>query len=255
MAVELTRSPMSRGLLQQTQASNNRKVYTRTGKPNLRLVSNNQLQANATKAAFNASMERAQLSQKYWDEILEKLRKAGGGGGGGNDKRFDRIAVSMMLSNFLSNKTIQAMLRNFGVEIFGLNKISNQMNNAGQSISGNLVRMIGNIISNGITNMISLIVRRDAPTGRLYTVSSQLSALIGILSFQLNKLKEILEEDLKEFIKKLDVKEKIKRVKTFVLDFFIEMKDELLLALRSFTEKTFYPQLKPAPHELYRQKS
>ncbi len=216
MAVELTRSfQTSRGLPRQTQV--------RT-KPNLRLVINNQLQTNASKAAFNAGMERAQLNQKYWNDLLEKLRKAGGGGGGGNDNRFDRIAVSMMLSNFLSNKTIQAMLRNFGVELFDTNNIANQTRNANQIQTGNVLQVIGKFAFNHLTNAISLIVRRDAPAGRLY---SQFSALAGILSFQMNKLKEILEEDLKEFIKKLDVKEKMKKIKTFVLDFFVEMKEEL----------------------------
>ena len=228
MAVELIRAPQvsykSVGAIQR---------YT---KPNLRLVSNNQSQSNAAKAAFTAGMERAQLSQKYWDELLEKLRKAGGGGGGGNDNRFDRIAVSMMLSNFLSGKTIQAMLRNFSGELFSLNKIPNQINNSNQIQMGNIIQAIGNIISNSITNTISLIVRRDPPSGRLYTVSNILPTLIGILSFQLNKLKEILEEDLKEFIKKLDVKEKMKLIKTFVLDFFVEL-EENILSIIELTKK------------------
>ena len=217
MAVELT---ISRSLPRQASTP-------QTKRPNLKLISNNQLQTNASKAAFNTSMERAELSQKYWEELLEKLRRAGGGGGGGNDKRFDRIAVSMMLSNFLSNKTIQAMLRNFGVELFSLNKIPNQINNVNKNVFITVIQNIGTVILNGVTNIMSLIVRRDAPTVRLYTISTQLFSLIGILSFQLNKLKEILEEDLKEFIKKLDVKEKMKKIQTFILDFFVEMKDTL----------------------------
>ena len=211
MAVELTKSfQTSRGLPWQT--------LPRT-RPNLRLVVNNQLQANASKAAFNASMERASLSQKYWEELLEKLRRAGGGGGGGNDKSFDRIAVSMMLSNFLSNKTIQAMLRNFGVEMFGLNKISNQINNANQNVFISVIQNIGKMILNHLTNALSLIVRKDAPSGRLYTALNILPVLIGILSFQFNKLKEILEEDLKE---------KIRKIKTAIKDFFVEMKEHVL---------------------------
>ena len=221
MAIELTKSfQTSRGLPWQT--------LPRT-RPNLRLVSNNQLQTNASKAAFNTSMERAELSQKYWEELLEKLRRAGGGGG--NDKKFDRIAVSMMLSNFLSNKTIQAMLRNFGVELFGLNKIPNQINNANQNIFINVIQNIGEMILNSITNALSLIVRRDAPLGRLYTALKVLPALIGSLSFQLNKLKEILEEDLKEFIKKLDVKEKMKKMKEQLLNIVEFVKSNLFFQL------------------------
>ena len=253
MAVELIRSPqVSRGMPWQAQVNNSTKSYSYSKRPNLKLVLNNQLQANASKAAFNAQMERASLSQKYWEEILEKLRKAGGGGGGGNDKSFDRIAVSMMLSNFLSSKTIQAMLRNFGVELFDLNKISNQIKNTNQNVFISVIQNIGKVILNHLTNALSLIVRKDTPMGRLYTTSNQLSSLIGALSFQLNKLKEILENDLKEAIKKLDVKEKLKKVKTFMLDFFVEMKDDLLLTLKSFTERIFFPQLKQEFHELYK---
>ena len=222
MAVELSRSSISRDTIWYVQSNNSPRSYSK--RPNLKLVSNNQLQAS--KAAFNTSMERAHLNQQYWDELLEKLRKSGGGGGGsGNDKSFDRVAVSMMLSNFLSNKTIQAMLRNFGVELFGSNQNSNQTNNANRNVIPNIIQSIGKFILNSVTNTISLIVRRNTPPERLY---NQLSTLIGLLSFQLNKLKEILEEDLKEFIKKLDVKEKIKKIKTFVLDFFIEMKKEIV---------------------------
>ena len=216
MAVELIRAPIS----------NSTKAYMRIGRPHLRLVPNNQLQTNTSKAAFNASMERAQLSQKYWEELLEKLRKAGGGGGGGNDKSFDRIAVSMMLSNFLSNKTIQAMLRNFGMELFGSNKISNQINNINQNATTNVIQIIGKFIF-GI-----IIGSRDLPwqvsTATIKSLSNNLIGILGAFSLQMNKLKEILEEDLKEFIKKLDVKEKMKKIKTFILDFFVEMKEEIL---------------------------
>ena len=219
MAVELNRSQVAYKPIRSS-------VY-QPQRPNLRLVLNNQLQANASKAAFNASMEKASLSQKYWNELLEKLRKAGGGGGG-NDNRFDRIAVSMMLSNFLNSKTIQAMLRNFSSEMFGLNNIPNQINNSSQIQIGNIMQTIGKSILTGMTNLLSLMVPRDATTGRLHPTLNQLSTLISLLSFQLNKLKELLENDLKETIKKLDVKEKLKKVKTFVLDFFVEMKDTLL---------------------------
>ena len=57
-------------------------------------------QTISSKIAQQAAMERALLNQKYWDELLEKLRKMGGGGGGGGDSRFDRVVVSMQLMNF-----------------------------------------------------------------------------------------------------------------------------------------------------------
>ena len=192
---------------------------------NLRVVSNpNKLQESTSKAVYLASLDRARLNQQYWEDLLEQLRKSGGGGGGGSDKRFDKIAVSMMLTNFLNNKILQAMLRNFGGELFLVdsNKISNQTNNATQNISLNRIQNIGKMIFGFVTKIFSLIVSKDAPSGRLYAISNQLPILTGMLSFQLNKLKEILDDEFKEAIKKLDVKEKIKKVKTFILDLFKE---------------------------------
>ena len=217
MAVELYRTPQ---VNHKPVVINQRSI-----RPYLKLVS---AHTNAAKAALNTSMERAQLNQKYWDELLEKLRKAGGGGGGGSDNHFDRITVSMMLSNFLSNKTIQAMLKNFNSEFSKqTNNFLNQLQNTNQNVFQNIIQKIGNVILNGVTNIMSLIVRRDAPTVRLYTALTQLSSLIGIISFQLNKLKEILEEDLKELIRKLDVKGKIRKIKGALLDFFVGMNKEL----------------------------
>ncbi len=223
MAVELTRAPQ---VHYRPVAITQRSI-----RPNLRLVSNNQSQTNAAKAAFNASMERAQLNQSYWNELLEKLRKAGGGGGG-SDTRFDRITVSMMLNNFLSNKIIQAMLRNFGVDLFNTNKISNQSNNANQIQMGNVIQVIGKYVVS-----VVIAVGKGWVTQPLQASVKPITNLIGILSilsFQLNKLKEILEEDLKESIRKLDIKEKMKLVKTFIQDIFIEMKESIVEFVKSF---------------------
>ena len=181
MAVEMTRTPIIP----------NRVIskYVSVGRPNLRLVDNSKV--ISSKISFQASMEKAMLSQKYWNDLLEKLRKGGGGGGG--DTRFDRVAVSMQLMNFLSDKTIQAMLRNFTGEILNITgNISGQIQNASQNPLANVIQRIGSMISLSMTNVILFIVRRDVPSAHLYTVSTQLSSLIGILSFQLNKLKEIL---------------------------------------------------------------
>ncbi len=218
MAVELARAPISRVLPQVTR------TYNISNRPRLKLVSNSQAQANASKAAFAASMERAQLSQNYWEELLEKMRRAGGGGGGGNDKRFDRIAVSMMLSNFLSNKTIQAMLRNFGAELFDTNLASNQIVIPNQIQTSNIIQFI-NIVSNTVINSVSLI--QQSISSSMKPITSTLSSILGALSFQMNKLKEILEEDLKEFINKLDVKEKMKKIKIALNDFFVELKESV----------------------------
>ncbi|MBI3590293.1 MAG: hypothetical protein HY094_02805 [Candidatus Melainabacteria bacterium] len=230
MAVQLTRSPVipyqviRRGLPWQTPRTN------------LKLVSSDSLdrsRAIASKIAFNASMEKAMLSQQYWDELLEKLRKGGGGGGG--SKSFDRVTVSMMLTNFLSNKTIQAMLRNFTGDSLDIkNNNLNQLHLTNQGVYVNIIQKISNMVLNSVTGFISLIVRRYIPTMRLSVFSNQLSLLIGLLSFQLNKLKEVLEENLKEMIKKLDIKEKIRKVKAALTDFFVELKENLLSAVDEF---------------------
>lgn len=197
------------------------KPVHQTGRANLQLVKNDQSQALASKIAFQANMERALLNQKYWDELLEKLRKMGGGGGGGNDTRFDRIAVSMQLMSFLSNKTIQAMIKNFNGEFLKLmNNISNHFQGANQNVFVASLQKFGKAIFDGFANIISLIVRRDAPTARLDDAIPQLLSFVGMLSFQLNKLKELM--------KKLDIKGKLKKIKNVILDFFVEMKEEVL---------------------------
>lgn len=173
-----------------------------------------------SKVAYETALARSLENKKFWDELLEKLRRSGGGGGG-SDKRFDRIAVSMMLTNFLRNKTIEAMIRNFNTEFGSIFKQIDVKIPINVHVLFANMQKIGNVILKGLTNIISLIIRRDAPMGRLYTVSPWMSSLATLLSFHLNKLKEILEEDLKGFLKNLDIKEKIKKIKEVLADFFI----------------------------------
>lgn len=152
-----------------------------------------------------AYIDKALLEKKYWDDLLEKLRKSGGGGGG-SDPRFDRIAVSMQLSNFLSNKQIKAIFNNFTKEFLTLaNNILNQIQSSNKNVFVSDLQKIGKMFLNGLQNVISFIIRRDVATLRLYNASQHLLSLIGVLSFQLNKLKKILEKDLKELIGKLNL--------------------------------------------------
>ena len=169
------------------------------------------------KISFQASMERAVLNQRYWDEILEKLRKAGGGGSS-SDPKFDRIAVSMQLVNFLSNKQIQQMIRNLTNEFLkAMDTMPVQLQDLKRNLFITNIKTIGGKIITGLINIISLIIRRDAPDMRLYGVSNQLIGLVGIISFR-----------FKELIKEFDVKRKLKKIKNTILDFFVEMKEEIL---------------------------
>lgn len=199
----------------------------------------------ASKIAFEAQMEKSLLNKKYWDELLEKLRKSGGGGGG-YDKRFDQIAVSMMLTNFLRNKVVQAMMRNLNNEFLRL--FGNLDKFMQQDIFNGLIsnfQTVGKTILQRVTNLISLIIRRDVALLHLYKASTQLSSLIGILSFQLNKLKEFIEEHLKKIIR--NVKKKIKNIQTALTNFFIELEEKIINGigfLKGYVEKYLFPSIK-----------
>ena len=180
-------------------------------------------------------MERAILNRQFWDELMEKLRKAGGGGGGSLD--FDRIKVSMQLISFLSNKTIQAMLNNLKFEVFGtsnnvLNKVSTQSN-----FAGNVIQFVTSFTLNIISSLIGNLGKIVNIQNISKSVTNTLSVFAGILSFQLNKLKEILLEDLKEIIRKLDVKEKIRKIKIALRDFFVELREETLSVIEFVRSK------------------
>ena len=242
MAVELARP-----IIPSTNTGNRKGALAgRPNSPNLKLIDTGR--SIASKIAFEASMQRAQLNQKYWDDILQKLRKAGGGGGG---SRFDRIIVSMQLMNFLSNKTIQAMLRNFKIDLPNLkNDFSSPNNDANKNIIRNIIQSIRRSVLN-ILIVAGRGVSRHTPTDWIKS-KLNLQGILGILSFQLNKLKELLEEDLKESIKKLDVKEKLKRIKTIAMDIFATIQSELVETigeLKSIIKRIFSLQLKQVLHE------
>ncbi len=188
---------------------------------------------NASKLSFEASMERSQLNQRYWDELLKKLRKSGGGSGGSN--QFDRIAVSMMLTNFLSNKAIQALLRNFIGE--SLNQNLNVVNLHQSSVQNRIISFIQimyDFTSPLINNISSLANAMKSLSSKAYLkLSSELSGILTILSFQLHKLKEVLEQDFKEAIRKLDVKEKLKKIRTALNDYFIELGNDLISSVNT----------------------
>ena len=233
MAVELARSPQ---VVYKPVSRQTGRVSTR--RANLRLVSLKNLDKSRTVTqdnAFRAAMERALLNQKYWDELLEKLRKSGGGGGG--NKRFDKIAVSMMLTNFLNNKTILAMMRNFS---FALLKLENNIGRLGTSTNQSLV---SSFLSKFTQQAKSVFMNLSMPLRVLNRtvlqtvthLSTSLLTFAGALSAQINKLKETLMEELNELLKKLDVKGKTKKLQAMLSDFFVELKGYVKNILQIFS--------------------
>ena len=187
------------------------------------LILKNNVQSKGAEAAFKASLEQSRLNNEYWEKLLEKLRKSGGGGSGDN-KNFDRIAVSMILSNFLSKKAALHLFRNFTSERFDLNNMPQFIDTGKQISFDNIVKIIGKLVSPFILSTGLLL---KAPVAISQKITTQMLSLLSILSFQLNKLKEILEEDLKESVRKLDIKTKLKEIKTELLDFFVEIKESV----------------------------
>lgn len=221
--------------------------YTRRG--NLKLVDLDSLTKSrdiASKAAYETSLMKALENKKFWDELLEKLRKSGSGGGG--SRKIDKILTSLMFTNFLSSKLVQAMLKSFNMEFLKslTDNISKQTNNLTQGTIGKIVQNVTTFTLNVTTALFSNIIKiLNLPNAFKYTTSftNQLTSLVGILSFQLNKLKEILEEELKELITKLDVKEKIRKVR------------EEILNVLEVAKKIFFPQLEQVLHEPHNKKS
>ncbi len=198
---------------------------------------NNHLQQTSSKIVFETSMQRAQLNQQYWEELLKRLRK--GGGGGGSNSQFDRIAVSMMMTNFLANKAIQALLRNFLNEFSDMN---NHIQNQALVLDKNVETRLVAFLRQGLTSIVNIflpslssIVAKIASYKPVISIT--LSSHLIAFAFQLNKLKEALEEDFKEKVRKLEIKEKMKQIKTALTDFFVELKDDLLCTVNSIKSK------------------
>lgn len=174
--------------------------------------------------AFKAALEKIILQNKIWEDFLEKLRKSGGGGGGGL-RRIDRIAVSFMLSNFLNNKIMQALIQSFNNEFLKLVVFGQGQNEPAQKyniFSG----LVNSLNTNGKTG-IAFVIRQiqsvvNIAIKGILAFNKQVTGLLEMLSFHLNKLKELLESEFKEAVRKLNFKEKIRKAKEeiiFKLDF------------------------------------
>ena len=207
--------------------------------PTLHVVNHNSdiAKSNASQAIFQAAMNRMILQKKIWEDFLEKLKQ--GGGGGGSMKRLDRIAVSFMLMNYLSDKAMKAIMENLNMAFLKSNGMQNPGEIGNQDIIGNIVLKTGANILNIITNTMNMMIKNSGAQMLFAYIKSGVVALhaaplLAALSFQLNKLKEVIEEELKESLRKLDVKEKMERIKEKLTEFFVEFKSYVLDVLENF---------------------
>ena len=182
--------------------------------------------------SYNTALERTMQSQREWAEFLRKLREGGGGGGGGS-RRYDKIAMSMKWINFLSGKLIQNLMQNAKMLPLLTHTNTIQTKNINQSYSLNLIQKAGFFLSKGLSNIISLLARNNLLINAQKTlslISKEFNEILQIVSFQLNKLKEVLEQELKEATRKMDIREKIKEGTKLIIDFFVKLTENILKA-------------------------
>ena len=181
--------------------------------------------------SYNTALERTMQSQREWAEFLRKLREGGGGGGGGS-RRYDKIAMSMKWINFLSGKLIQNLMQSAKTLPLLTSTNTIQTKNINQSHSLNLMQKAGFFLSKGLSNIISLLARNNLLINAQKTlslISKEFNEILQIVSFQLNKLKEVLEQELKE-ARKMDIREKIKEGTKLIIDFFVKLTENILKA-------------------------
>jgi len=212
MAVQLTKIPMAKLPISSYKAASRGLVYQARSSGNVISFE------RGKNIAFKASLDKAQISQKFWDDLLEKLRKAGGGGGGGS---FDRIKVSMQLMDFISNKMIKALLENMKMGGPLPENISTNLE------KGNITSMLQSVIPQNLKVVIlPLLISVGLQMKNLSLLTSKMfsnllnnaSNLLGAFSLQMNKLKETLDKKLKKIFRKIEAA---------LLDFFVEMKEEV----------------------------
>ncbi len=190
--------------------------------PTLKVVSNPQ---NLTaKIMLNASMEKAQLNQRFWDELLEKLKKGGGGGGGSS---FDRVKVSMQLMDFISNKMIQSLLKNINssdIKTPNIDKSEQLITN--QTL--NLFNTVSNIVFKVVLTITGINLSSLKTNNNARIITDRISNILISFSFQLNKLKEEIFEKIKDVFKKLKIKERLKKAQAIVFDIFVQLEETLI---------------------------
>jgi hypothetical protein len=155
----------------------------------------------SSKVSQETTLLKALENKKFWDELLEKLRKSGGGGG--NDSRFDRIAVSMMLSNFLTNKMILALMRN--LRINPENILSSVIKTESKSSNHFFINFASSVHKIFVSpfGSIQTSLIRFTNTNTIQKTIKLFNEIAGILSFQLNRLKEATSKKIKSNLKKI----------------------------------------------------
>lgn len=181
--------------------------------PGIKFSYQEAIQKNTQKASFEKFMSRISLERTE----DEKRKKAGGGGG--SSMRFDRLLVSLMLTNFLTNKQILALLESLNLkmlqqdifmETYKSGKLNFKKVFSTQQFSNQIISFTNGLLY-GIQHIKAGLISSNKMLGEYG------KAFIIALSFQLNKAKEVLIEEFKERIKKVNFKGLLKMLKNNVI--------------------------------------
>ena len=189
---------------------------------------------------FKAMLERILLQRKQWEEFLERLRKSGGGGG--NLKTIDRIAVSFMLSSFLNNKIMKALIEHFNFEF--LKQLMSQAKKNEINIPVLVFTVLLKILTGSKAQNTNSNIITKTLTGSISQLKKEILTLAIAFAFQLNKLKDILQEDFRQTLKKISIRKRLLEFKEVFAEILMEIKDEVLNILELFKDLVMFLHMK-----------